>query len=311
MVGGTAFQLSAPTYTTTDSGQSVVTAAGTAAGLTVSRKITVPNTGSDDFARTIDTFTNSTGSTITTTVTIVGNLGSNAATNVFATSDGTGVVSPNDQWIGTDDASDGSGTPAVIHYHPRPVGLAAQFGEPDRRQHRMDLQSHRAGRADGPLGELYHRRHDPGGGHRLGQRSGDASTGFGGQAAAFLSPSDLGSLANFSFTTLPEVARVSVRGEQLDEQFLGRWICHSRGQRAQLLTLPWGNINQIKSPSARTSSVDQSDLLLIRRQRALVQRQRRHVQLQFQHVHGHLDLAAADRARQADAGPECRREQSD
>ena len=74
IVGGTAFQLAAPTYTTADSGQSVVTASGTAAGLTVSRKITVPDTGNDDFARTIDAFTNSTGSTITTTVTIVGNL---------------------------------------------------------------------------------------------------------------------------------------------------------------------------------------------------------------------------------------------
>ena len=47
----------------------VTTGTGTAAGLTVSRKVTVPNTGSQDFARTLDSFTNPTGSPITTTVT--------------------------------------------------------------------------------------------------------------------------------------------------------------------------------------------------------------------------------------------------
>ena len=52
-------------------------------------------------------------------MTVVGDLGSGAATTVFATSDGTGVVSPNDQWIGTD----GGGTPAVIHYIHGPAGL--------------------------------------------------------------------------------------------------------------------------------------------------------------------------------------------
>ena len=57
-----------------------------------------------------------TGSPITTTVRIVGNLGSDAKTTVFGSSDGTGVVSPNDLWIGTDDNVDGGGTPAVIHY---------------------------------------------------------------------------------------------------------------------------------------------------------------------------------------------------
>ena len=39
-------------YTLADSGQTVVTATGIAAGLTVSRKVTVPNSGGQDFART-------------------------------------------------------------------------------------------------------------------------------------------------------------------------------------------------------------------------------------------------------------------
>src|SRR5208282_412480 len=87
------------------------------------REVTVPDGGGQDFARTIDTFQNSTGSSITTTVTILGNLGSDAATAVFATSDGTGVVGPNDQWIGTDDAIDGGGTPAVISCIHGPADL--------------------------------------------------------------------------------------------------------------------------------------------------------------------------------------------
>ena len=97
--------------------------AQTLAGLTVSRKVSVPNVGSQDFARTVDSFQNTTANSITTTVTILGNLGSDAATTVFATSDGTGVVSPNDQWIGTDDAIDGGGTPAVISFIHGPAGL--------------------------------------------------------------------------------------------------------------------------------------------------------------------------------------------
>ena len=70
------FQPGSLSYTLADGGQSVVTAGGTFAGLSVSREVTVPNTGSQDFARTVDTFTNSTGSPITTTVKIVGDLGS-------------------------------------------------------------------------------------------------------------------------------------------------------------------------------------------------------------------------------------------
>ena len=151
-----------------DSGQSVITASGTAAGLTVSREVTVPNTGSQDFARTVDTFTNSTGSSITTTVEIVGDLGSGAATTVFATSDGTGVVSPADQWIGTD----GGGTPAIIHYIHGPSGLQPISVACQRLQHFLDLQPHRAGRPDGPAGLFDDCRRDPGGGRRRGQRPG-------------------------------------------------------------------------------------------------------------------------------------------
>ena len=49
-VGGTPFQSSTPGYSFQDNGQTAVVAGGMAAGLTISRKITVPNTGSVDFA---------------------------------------------------------------------------------------------------------------------------------------------------------------------------------------------------------------------------------------------------------------------
>ena len=115
LVGGLAYQPASASYTIADNSHSVVTAAGTVAGLTVSRKITVPSTGSQDVARTIDTFTNNTSSSITTTVTVVGNLGSDGDTVVWKTSDGDSIVEATDLWIGTDD-TDGSGTPAIIHY---------------------------------------------------------------------------------------------------------------------------------------------------------------------------------------------------
>ena len=82
----------------------------------------MPNTGNEDFARTVDVFSNPTASPITTTVRIVGNLGSDAATTVWGTSDGDNLVETTDQWIGTDDA-DGTGTPAIVHYIHGPAGL--------------------------------------------------------------------------------------------------------------------------------------------------------------------------------------------
>jgi hypothetical protein len=100
----------------------LITSAKVLSGLTVSREVTVPSTGNEDFARTIDVFTNPTSSNITTTVHIVGNLGSDAATTVFATGSGDTTADVSDQWIGTDDA-DGTGSPAIIHYIRGPLGL--------------------------------------------------------------------------------------------------------------------------------------------------------------------------------------------
>ena len=119
-VDGSDFVLQAAP-TSDDSGQTIVLG-GAASGLEVVREVTVPATGSENFVRTLDVFSNPTAGPIAATVTILGNLGSNAATAVWGTSDGDTVVEPADQWIGTDDV-DGTLTPAVVHYIHGPGGL--------------------------------------------------------------------------------------------------------------------------------------------------------------------------------------------
>jgi len=184
-----------------DGGRTVVTPSQTLAGLLVSREITVPNTGLYDFARTVDTFTNPTADPITTTVQIVGNLGSDAATTVFATSDGDRLVGLADQWVGTDDA-DGVGTPAIIHYIHGPLGL-----RPTSVQVVGDN-----------IEWTYQISVDPGQTLRLASFTivGDtravavaaanalvSPSTFEGQAAAFFDPTELASIANFQFDRPP------------------------------------------------------------------------------------------------------------
>jgi hypothetical protein len=109
-----------PYPTLTNGGQTLVTNTQTLAGLNVSRQVTVPNAGGQDFARTVDYFQNPTGSPITTTVTVVGNLGSDAATHVFATATGGSTPGVNDEWFGTDG---GPSTTALVHVVHGPAGL--------------------------------------------------------------------------------------------------------------------------------------------------------------------------------------------
>jgi hypothetical protein len=179
-----------------DAGRTLVLAPRTIASLEVHREITVPATGSQDFARTVDVFTNSTGNAITTTVRIVGNLGSDAATTVWKTSDGDTDVETTDQWIGTDDAV-GSGTPAIIHYIHGSVGLSptsvVRTGDNIEWTYNLTvpagwtvrlasftiLSTTRAG-AEAAANALV------------------TSGGFDGQAAAFLTRAELDSLANYT-----------------------------------------------------------------------------------------------------------------
>jgi hypothetical protein len=197
-VGGNPFQPGSGTSTSADDGCTTITGNGTVAGLTVSREITVPNTGADDFARTVDVFTNPTANPITATVRIVGNVGSDAATTVFATSDGDTTVDAADQWVGTDDA-DGTGALAVIHFIHGPAGLATTdvrvtgdniewtysitvpAGQTVRLAEFTILGTTRAAVTASAVALV-------------------TPDGFGGQAAAFLTTDELRSIVNFPFT---------------------------------------------------------------------------------------------------------------
>lgn len=194
-VGGGDYSPTAGAVNLINAGRTVVTPAQSLAGLTVHREITVPNAAGQSFARTVEVLQNSTESGITTTVRLVGNLGSDAATQVFATSTGGSVPTANDQWFGTDDA-DGSGTPAVIHYIRDSLGLTPDSvqlvgdnvewtytitvkpGETLRLAEFTIVGNTRA-EAIAAAGALH------------------SSSGFGEQAAAFLSMAELKSLANF------------------------------------------------------------------------------------------------------------------
>lgn len=137
--------------------------------------------------------------TISTPVRVVGNLGSDANTVVFATSDGDTIVETTDWWFGTDDA-DGTGTPAVIHLLHGPEGLVPS----------------NVTVTDDNVEWTYNLTVDAGQTKRLAYftvlgttRADDrrryslvTNTGFGGQAAAFLTAGELSSLANFQFGTL-------------------------------------------------------------------------------------------------------------
>ncbi|MCY2991620.1 MAG: FG-GAP-like repeat-containing protein [Planctomycetota bacterium] len=196
-VAGQTFAPQVPADFLTDEDRTLVTAMVTIAGLQVHREITVPGTGNEAFARTLDVFENPSKSPITTTVRIVGNLGSNGDTTVFATSDGDDVVEPTDQWIGTDDA-DGSGTPAIVHYVHGPAGLVptSVLRTSDNIEWTYTLRV--------PAGQMVRLAYLT----ILATRRADAvaaaqtlvgTNGLSGQTAAFLSQDERNSIANFAF----------------------------------------------------------------------------------------------------------------
>ena len=119
LIDGTPFSPTTCSVASSDGSQSLVADGASSVGLNISRKITVPATGTQDFVRTVDSFTNPTNFPITTTVQIVGNLASGSTTTVFAASNDDGAIEPSDAWIGTS----GTGMPAIIHYLHGPYGL--------------------------------------------------------------------------------------------------------------------------------------------------------------------------------------------
>lgn len=93
----------------------VKTSTAIMSGLEVHREILVPNDGNHSIVRTLDFFRNTESNSVSVPVRLFGNLGSDASTSVFATSDGDLIVEPTDVWFGTDDSDPIGGTPAVIH----------------------------------------------------------------------------------------------------------------------------------------------------------------------------------------------------
>ncbi|HEV3310503.1 MAG TPA: PKD domain-containing protein, partial [Chloroflexota bacterium] len=180
------------------SSQDLLTAVETMSGLSVSREVTVPTTGSQNFARTIEQLQNPTGGDITATVTLISNLGTEGAAGVFATASGDVTPSPADQWVGTQSP----GGPAIVHYVHGPADLTpttiSVVGDSIEWTYSVTVP---AGQTV-ELGELTVVN-----GTQAGAISDAnalvASTGFGGDAGDFLSAGDLAAIANFQFVAPP------------------------------------------------------------------------------------------------------------
>ncbi|MEZ6137701.1 MAG: pre-peptidase C-terminal domain-containing protein [Pirellulaceae bacterium] len=101
------------TGVTEQDGREVAIGPSTISGLNATRKIYVPT--DENFARFLDSFTNTSGTTINATIGYSTNLGSDSGTIALATSSGDTVLTNDDSWIVTDDGSSGGGDPAVAH----------------------------------------------------------------------------------------------------------------------------------------------------------------------------------------------------
>ena len=82
-------------------------------GLQVSRKIFVPT--DDGFARFLEILENPTGASISAQVFVTSNMGSDSGTQLIATSDGDLNFTVADDYLVTDDSSDGGGDPSMAH----------------------------------------------------------------------------------------------------------------------------------------------------------------------------------------------------
>ncbi|WP_345318227.1 Ig-like domain-containing protein, partial [Novipirellula rosea] len=186
-------------------------------GLIAHREVTVPESGNEDFARTVDVVHNPTASDITTTVRVIGNLGSDADTTVFATSDGDTIVETTDQWIGTDDGDPNGGKPAIIHYihgpgvslNPTAIGLSGDLG--DNIDWTYDVTV--------PAGETVRLAHYTVTANTQAEAIASANalvtaTGFANQADEFLTQDELDSIANFVFNTPPVALPSNVSGNE-------------------------------------------------------------------------------------------------
>ncbi|MFO1000538.1 MAG: LamG-like jellyroll fold domain-containing protein [Planctomycetaceae bacterium] len=186
---------------TNDAGQTLLTGTSPISGVQIRREVTIPQAGSIEFARISNSFLNPNANAISLPLRFSGNLGSDAGTTVFATSDGDLLVEPTDLWFGTDDA-DGTGTPAIVHLLHGPFGLRPSTVNviEDNVEWTYDLTI--------PAGETKRLASFT----VLGTTRAEAiaaanvlvtNTAFGGEAAAYLTADEMASLANFEFNSAP------------------------------------------------------------------------------------------------------------
>jgi hypothetical protein len=102
----------------TISGRNIIGTTETLSGLRVTRKLYVPASKDGpygNFGRWYDSLYNPTGSPISVNVEYYSNLGSDTTTTVTGTDDGDTFIELTDQWIATDDYSDGGADPSLAH----------------------------------------------------------------------------------------------------------------------------------------------------------------------------------------------------
>ena len=115
-------------------GREVTVGPATLGAVEVTRQVYVPTDGA--YARFIDLIENTTDATVSITMGMRTNLGSNGSTTVIASSSGDATVGPDDDWFVTDDSSDGfgGGDPVVAHVISGPGGdigaISASVGDP-------------------------------------------------------------------------------------------------------------------------------------------------------------------------------------
>ncbi len=101
------------TGATEQDGREIAIGPSTISGLSATRKIYIP--ADANFARFLDSFTNTTSATISTTIGYSTNLGSDGSTIALGTSSGDTTLTAGDNWIVTDDTIESGGDPAVAH----------------------------------------------------------------------------------------------------------------------------------------------------------------------------------------------------
>lgn len=103
------------TATAEDGGREIVVGPATVGNVQISRKIFIP--ADQGYARFLEIITNTSASTVSYTVPIYTNLGSDGNEPFVRTSSGDSTTTPDDNWLITDDSSAGSGggDPVVTH----------------------------------------------------------------------------------------------------------------------------------------------------------------------------------------------------